>query len=118
YQHLHPTVVEHTYENRIAASDNVLNCRFVPKEERKQYCLFDYPRSKFFCPSVLGYEHPGNIDLDKTNALIGRKEQVRIWVLCFKNQPLQAGISQDTYWKHGNKNELVICTSLDNENKI
>lgn len=118
YENLHPTVTEHSYENRIAASNSVLNYREVPEEEKKQYALFEYPRTSFFCTSVLGYSHPGNTDLDKTNALIARANQVRIWLLCFKNQPLQAAYSQEAYWKRGNKNELVICTSLDAENKI
>lgn len=118
YETLHPTVVEHSYENRIAASNSVLNYREVPDGEQKQYQLFTYPRSSFFCTCVLGYNHAGNADLDKTNALIGRTKQVRIWLLCFKKQPLEAAYSQEALWKRGNKNELVICTSLDDNNKI
>lgn len=118
YSSLRPSVREHAYENRVAASHSSLNYREISAEEKTQYALFDYPRSDYYCPSVLGYAHPGNGDLDKTNALIGRAKQVRIWLLCFKDQPLQAAHSQEAYWKRGNKNELVICTSLDGGGKI
>jgi hypothetical protein len=36
-----------------------------------------------------------------------------MFVLIFKNQPLQAGFDQENYWKGGNKNEFVTCIGVD-----
>lgn len=119
YETLHPTVVTHTFENRIAASDSsILRTQDVSAEERAALELFEYPASSFFTPCVLGYAHPGNMDLDKMNAMLAAKEQIRVWLLCYHNKPRQAGLSQENYWKLGKKNELVVCAGLDKDEKI
>ncbi|MFW9871599.1 MAG: hypothetical protein ACFFG0_00700 [Candidatus Thorarchaeota archaeon] len=116
-------VTEHSYENKVAASSDVFNFPEVSKEDKEHYGLYDYP-------ILSGYEQVTILDHEKNhvnksyskywrflNGKLGPSKQVRLWVLIFRNQPLQAGHLQEAYWKGGNKNEFVYCIGVDkNEN--
>jgi hypothetical protein len=52
------------------------------------------------------------------NALLGRKHQIRVWVLLYRDQPRDISKRQEALWKGGNKNELVICVGLNKANEF
>lgn len=110
-----PTKTPHVYENRVQASSSVFNYPEVSKTDRKRYGLYAYPRfDPLYGPAVLPTgRHTGEPELQRTNALLGRSKQVCVWVLIFKDQPLAAALKQEALWKRGNKNEFVVCVSLD-----
>jgi hypothetical protein len=102
----------HSYENRVQASNSILNFQAV---DPNKYGLFDYPKiggDGYECPSILG-ECPryasANFSLNAANAALGARKQLRMWLLVFNDQPLEAAIEQESYWKGANKNELVTC---------
>ena len=124
-----PLTTVHTYENRTQVSKNV----FDFGEVSDSYSLFDYPpvgggflgiggSSHFKVPSILGDGGPtmasANKELCLRNAELGKQKQIRMWILIFKNQPLQAAIEQRNSWKNGNKNELTLCIGVDNSYKV
>lgn len=118
---LTPVVTSHSYENRVAVSHSVFN---FPEVDPKTYGLFEYPEivGYFNCPSILG---PGDETfaeahqmLNIANAKLGAPKQVRMMILVFKNQPIQAGFDQQSYWKGGNKNEFIITIGVDDSNNI
>ena len=41
--------------------------------------------------------------------MYGARKQFRMYVLVFRNQPLEISEKQKSYWQGGNKNEFVIC---------
>lgn len=117
-------VTEHTYENRIQCSPSVFNYLKVDSTDRKRYSLFDYP----FCdnngllPSILGSLVPNKDSAEQKlqfiNGDLGSKKQVRVWIVLYRNQPLQAAKMQQAYWRNGNKNELVICIGVNPDNQV
>ena len=87
--------------------------------DAKQYGLFEYPeiRNNYECPSILGdggpTRSPADLLLSRANGMLGAAKQVRLWILVFKNKPMQAGIDQEAYWQGGNKNEFVVTIGVD-----
>ncbi len=118
-----PVTTTHSYENRIEVSNSTFKHLEVPEKTRKQYGIYEYPyiREYYQCPSILG-NAPDKIKADHVltafNAKIGRSKQIRMWILLFKNQPLDAAIHQENYWDGGNKNELVLCIGTNNNNEV
>lgn len=114
-----PVTTTHSYENRVAVSDSIINFRDV---NPKDHGLFDYPSiDEYRCDSILGTgdltQAVANRHLNNWNAKLGATKQVRIWIL-FQDQPLQAGMDQENYWKGGNKNEFVITIGVDAQKNV
>lgn len=118
YNKVEPVVTTHTYINRVQASDSIFN--YKPVQNAKKLGLYEYPDvDGWDAPAVLpSGVYQGEEDLKKLNALLGRKKQVRVWLLVWKNQPEEISRKQQAHWKNGNKNELVITCSVDDDNKI
>lgn len=117
-------VDQHTYENKIIASKNVFNYEKIEPEVARKRGLIEYPQDqKGYRPSVLSnviinWSPVLNKDADYTNAILGPKKQVRLWYLIFRDKPSITGRWQESYWQGGNKNEFIICISIDKNNKI
>jgi len=43
------------------------------------------------------------------NAHLGTKKQVHMMIIVYNDQPIQAAMKQEQYWKKGNKNEFILC---------
>lgn len=114
----------HLYQNKVAVSRSVFNYPEVDKKTIKQYGLYSYPKltGQWDMPCVLGPSIPGSHLAEKTlsifNAKRGATAKVRVWLLIFKDQPLDAAIQQQNYWKNGNMNEFVICVGVDSKDKV
>lgn len=116
-----PCFTKHNYRNKVIRSRSVFNFKEVSKLERQQYQLYDYPPITNFYEqkSILGWNQPDvERKLAEANAKLGSSKQVRIFVLVFRNQPLEAGFKQQALWKNGNKNEVVTCVNIDQNNAI
>lgn len=108
---LEPVVTVHTYKNKVQASDSVFRFKDV---DPTTYGLYEYPKpDNHYCPSILGGGGKnfaeGNRKLDVANAKMGASKQVRMWVLLFQGQPIEAAVDQENHWKGGNKNEFIVC---------
>lgn len=115
-----PVTEDHSYENRVQASSSVFKFAEV---NPKDFDLFEHPRIVGYTQRcVLGNPGPSTVQGEKKlaylNATLGSSRQVRLYVLVFKNQPLQAGINQETYWKGGNKNEFVTCVGVNDSYEV
>ncbi len=117
-----PFTTMHSYENRTQVSKNVFN--FEEIENPKELGLFDYPvvENYLSVPSILGNGGPttssANKELTLRNAELGKKKEIRMWILVFKNQPFQTAIDQESHWQGGNKNELVLCVGVDDDYSV
>ena len=120
FSKLEYTTWEHTYENRVQASHTILNYEDVTEEQKKKYNLVDYPNihNYYKARSILGEKNKLDEYVNKMNSLISNKKQVKIFYIIFKNQPRNASLKQEQYWKRGNKNEVVICIGLDKDRNI
>lgn len=125
FETLVPIVTTHHYENRVAVSDSVFHYPEVSPETKQRYGLLDYPGvdGNWECPSVLvsGALEGGNALqqaddlLRRHNARLGPVKQVRMWLVVFVNQPLDAAVNQESYWQGGNKNEAVLCVGVNSK---
>ncbi|MFA6588231.1 MAG: hypothetical protein WCT08_04120 [Patescibacteria group bacterium] len=119
-----PVTTEKFYENRVQAAHSIFSFPDVSDSIKAQYNLIDYPKTTnpFHVPGILGAKVPGmqkaERQLDYLNATLGAPKKIRIWILLFRNQPLDAGQYQEWYWKGGNKNEFILAIGLDNSNAI
>ena len=114
FDHTIPLCVQHIYENKVQCSKSVFNFDKVSSETKSQYTLFDYPPENVFdFKPVLGCDNQkASSRLSNYNALNGDKKRLHMLLLVFNNQPLEAGLFQEAYWKGGNKNEFVVCVGL------
>lgn len=116
-----PVTDSRHYSNRIQASSSVFNFKEV---NPKDFGLYEYPKvnSDYYQRSILGSGGATHIQaekhLDYLNATLGGTKQVRLFVLVFKDQPLEAAIEQEAYWKGGNKNEFITCIGVDTSYNI
>ena len=116
-------VSQHTYENRIKASDlTVFNISVVKEARADSLKLLKYPpyQGAGIFRMTEGLEYPtilGDSTISKEtqekfkrlNGKFGVSNQLRLWVLVFDNKPSTIAQYQENYWVKGNKNELVIC---------
>jgi hypothetical protein len=119
-QTVDPLAEEHTYVNRVQASRNIYRYPPVAKETVRQYGLYTYPKPQgYYLPCVLPpATYAGDEQISQLSALLGKKHQIRLWVLVFRDQPRQAGLEQEALWEGGNKNELVLTVGIDKERHI
>lgn len=114
-------VTTHSYENRVQASKSLFNFQEV---DPKVHGLFEYPRISGFydCPSILGDGGPTQVEAEKilslANAKLGASKKLRLMVLIYKNQPVQAGFDQENYWKGSNKNEFILTIGVDKDYNV
>lgn len=116
-----PTCTEHVWENRVKASTNVYNW---PNVDPKLLGLYEYPSIKdvFNDPVVLGDGGPttkkGSSRALYWNSILAREKQVNLWILFFKNKPRSIAKDQESYWRRGKKNELVVCIGVDDHYNV
>lgn len=110
----------HTYQNRIQASDSIYKFRTLNKEEKGLFGVFDYPAlNGYTMPSILGYnDQQAERKLSLLNAKLGKHKQIRVWILVFQDQPMDAAIAQMNHWQGGNKNELVLTCGVDSDKNV
>jgi len=114
--HLRPSVTIHRYTNKVAASNSVFNFRKLSEQEIEDNALFDYPKTEEgYCPSVLGYKNCPCFD--RINSKLGKSKQIRVWILVFRGNMSQFEL-QKQYWRNGNKNELILCFGLGNDDTV
>ena len=115
-----PVITIHTYPNRTQVSSSVYNYPDVLPDDIKAYGLFDYPNVNGYQDNaILGYSDPNATkEFLWLNGYWGPKKKVRLWVLVYHNQPLQAAKLQEAYWGGANKNELVYCIGINDENAV
>jgi hypothetical protein len=118
---LEAVTTQHTYENRVAVSDSVFNFKEI--ENPEELGLFEYPKISGYKQRVIlgkgGADHvQAEKELNYFNATLGRKKQVRLFLLIYRNTDMATAMDQEAYWKGGNKNELVSCVGVDDENAV
>lgn len=112
-------VTQHTYENRIQAGNSTFKFRPVDK---KFAPVIDYPKlDHFHQPCILGHCQgceKAERKLSVWNAKLGKDKQVRMYVVIFKNEAMDAALQQESYWQGGNKNEFIMCVGVDDDNAV
>lgn len=120
-----PVTTLHHYENRVKAADqSVFHFRPVSNDDILKYQLKSYPdiTNNYEMNGVLGDNSTdadtANQKIKYLNGLLGAKKQVKVFVLVFKNQPIDAGFYQEWHWSGSNMNEFVVCVGIDNSRNV
>lgn len=111
----------HRYENRVQASNSVFSFQEVSEEDHKSNKLFEYPEvdRNFKQRHILGANNRyAEKQMEILNAKLGRKKQVKAFILVFNGKSKKSAELQEQYWKGGNKNEFIVCVGVDTYNNI
>jgi hypothetical protein len=114
-------VTKHTYENKTQAAISIYNFEDVKKEDIKKYGIYEYPNIESYYKQdhLLGSDDKKiEQKLNVLNAKLGKKKQVKVFVLLFYNKTIDASYLQEQHWKGGNKNEFVVCIGVDKNMKV
>ena len=107
----------HKYKNKVQRSRSVFNFEDISDEEADSLGLYQYPEIGEYdqVPILSNHEiSKEQIDAVKfTNAYYGKKHQFRTYILLFEDEDIEISELQRSYWKGGNKNELVVCLGID-----
>jgi hypothetical protein len=111
-QHIRSLVWSETYRNKILASHSIFKFEDIDDEEADSLGLFRYPNIEDNDQAViLGFRAGKKVhkQYKYINSVYGSKKQFRIYVLVFRDKPLEISEKQKSYWQGGNKNEFVLC---------
>ncbi|HNC58672.1 MAG TPA: hypothetical protein PLP33_24815 [Leptospiraceae bacterium] len=124
-EHIETTAVAHTYENKIPVSNSLFRRRDVTPQEALSLGVYSYPeihnyfQRNIIAPKNLGIDTPENeYYFQLLNAKLGRKKQVRCFLLVYKDKPASISFDQEAYWQNGNKNEIIITVGVDSQLNI
>lgn len=120
-----PVTTLHNYENRVKAADaSIFKFADLHPDDIKRFDLKEYPRitDGYKMDYVLGDSGRDAVAANKKikyiNGRLGHDKEVCVFVLVFKNQPLDASFKQEAYWKGANMNEFVVCVGIDDERNV
>ncbi len=120
-----PVTTLHYYENRVKASDaSVFHFDDLEEDEIARYDLKEYPpiKDNYKMDAIIGDSSHDAIVANKKlkyiNGALGHSKEVCVFVLVFKNQPLEAAFKQEAHWKGANMNEMVVCVGIDDERNV
>lgn len=118
--------VEESFTNYVKGSHSAFRYDDISDELADSMGLYRYPEfyEKYKQKAILGLDSIKltNADSIQTkfeylNGFLGKKKQVKVFTLIFKNKPQDIAFKQEQYWEGGNQNEIVICIGVDSKNK-
>jgi len=122
YQNSKTLTTTHTYTNKIIASRSIFKFEEISNEQAKKLGLFSYPNIRDYDQNpIMGmnFDRQTEKKIRFLNATMGGKSQFRLYILIFKDKPLEISEQQKSYWQGGNKNEFVLCLGYNTKtNKI
>lgn len=127
--HSESSVTEENYTNKVQASHSAFDLPYISKEQAQKMGLFDYPQIQqpYTQNPILGLEqfnlnayqkHHSQVMFEYLNGYVGSKYKCKVFVVLFKDRPLQTAFNQEAYWDGGNQNEVVVCISMDKNANI
>ena len=117
-----PITEKHSYTNKIRASNSIFKFEKIDRQRASEIGLVDYPAIRSYdAPCVLSNEIPVASSIDdlfrKFNARYAPEFEMRLYILLYSAaKDIDISEQQRAYWQGGNKNELVVCIGM-NENE-
>lgn len=111
-QHVRALVWKNSYQNKILASHSIFKFEDIDDDDADSLGLFRYPDVNDNDQAViLGFKAGKEVhkQYKYINSIYGARKQFRIYVLVFRDKPLEISEKQKSYWQGGNKNEFVLC---------
>ena len=111
-EHVRAYVWKETYQNKVIASHSIFKFDEISDKDADSLGLFRYPDVREYDQNVILGFRAGKAVHKKykyINSIYGAKKQFRIYVLVFRDKPIEISEQQKSYWQGGNKNEFVLC---------
>ena len=101
-QHLRALVWKNSYQNKILASHSIFKFEDIDDDDADSLGLFRYPDVNDNDQAViLGFKAGKEVhkQYKYINSIYGARKQFRIYVLVFRNKPLEISEKQNSYWQ-------------------
>lgn len=120
---LEPVVTEHRWENRVQTASSLFNFTEVDKKTRAEFGLFEHSELRGYSQVAIqgdGGQTQARAErmLQLLNAKIGAAKRVKMYILVYKGQPLEASFKQEALWKGGKQNEFIITIGVDDQLQV
>ena len=122
-EHLYDITWSHKYKNKVQASQSntIFKMLDIDKEMADSLGLYEYPEITDLAQNpILGR----NVSKEEIqifryiNAMKGKKNQFRTYVLFFKHDEFDKSELQKSYWQNGNKNEFIVCLGMKGDSVV
>lgn len=122
-EHLYDITWSHKYKNKVQASQSntIFKMLDIDKEMADSLGLYEYPEITDLAQNpILGR----NVSKEEVqifryiNAMKGKKNQFRTYVLFFNYDEFDKSELQKSYWQNGNKNEFIVCLGMKGDSVV
>ncbi len=116
-EHIYDITWSHKYKNRIQASQSntIFKMLDIDEETADTLGLYEYPDITDLAQSPIMGRNVSKEEIQVfryINAMKGKKNQFRTYVLFFNHDEFEKSELQKSYWQNGNKNEFIICLGM------
>jgi hypothetical protein len=105
---MEPIASQHQYKNKVKPSKNTFG--FVDIDPKKDSVL-EYKGVDGYTANYI-YNWMNSQDqllLRQWNSWLGRPKKVVMMIIVYDNKDISEAFKQESYWRGGNKNELILC---------
>ena len=122
-EHLYDITWSHKYKNKVQASQSntIFKMLDIDKEMADSLGLYEYPEITDLAQNpILGR----NVSKEEIqifryiNAMKGKKNEFRTYVLFFNYDEFDKSELQKSYWQNGNKNEFIVCLGMKGDSVV
>lgn len=102
----------YSYTNPTINANSTFKYKDWEPKEIKEKGLYDYPEiNNLKQNNILGYPITDSVSklFSYLNGYFGSIYQGRYYLLFYENKSQDIALSQESYWKNGNQNEIIIC---------
>lgn len=105
------------YKNKIQASQShtIFKLSNISKDKAKTIGLYEYPDIEDLSQTPILGGKPTKKEIQTIryiNAMRGKKNEFRTYILFFKDNEFEKSELQKSYWQNGNKNEFIVCLGM------
>ena len=116
-EHLYDITWSQKYKNKVQASQSntIFKMLDIDKEMADSLGLYEYPEITDLAQNPILGRNVSKEELQifrYINAMKGKKNEFRTYVLFFNYDEFNKSELQKSYWQNGNKNEFIVCLGM------
>ena len=121
--HIYDITIEHRYKNKIQASQSRTIFKMIDIDEKTadSLKLYKYPDIEDLTQNPILGKNATKDELQVfryINAMKGKKNQFRTYVLFFNYDEFEKSELQKAYWQNGNKNEFIVSLGMKGDSVV
>ena len=116
-EHLYDITWSQKYKNKVQASQSntIFKMLDIDEEMADSLGLYEYPEITDLAQNPILGRNVSKEELQifrYINAMKGKKNEFRTYVLFFNHDEFDKSELQKSYWQNGNKNEFIVCLGM------